>query len=114
MIGTVIGSLTTDGQSVTLVYREAADSLNAIARFNGGLGIQVTGTWTGTLTVEHTIDGTNWAALQVKNAATGADVTTTTANVILRGELVGSAQVRVRASAAMTGEAVVTIVANEG
>jgi hypothetical protein len=114
MIGTVQGTLDTDGQSVTLVYRAAADGLSADARFNGGCAVQVTGTWTGTLTVEHTIDGTNWEALSMKNAATLADVTTTTANVILRGELVCSAQVRVRASAAMTGAAVVTLVANEG
>lgn len=74
-------------------------------------GIQVTGTWTGTLTVEGTVDGTNFATLAATPAAGGAAVTTTTANGLWRCNIAGMQSVRLRGSAAMTGSAVVTIIA---
>ena len=109
------GTLTTNGQAVTLVYRPTPGAgLTPSARNNGGVGVQITGTWTGTLSFEGTIDGTNFGAIQATRYGTGATASSTTENSMWRAEVVGLTSFRVRASAAMTGSAVVTIVATEG
>jgi hypothetical protein len=76
-------------------------------------GIQVTGTWTGTLTFEATVDGTNYGPIGATPAVGGLGVTTTTtANGIWSENIAGWLAIRVRATAAMTGSAVVTILAS--
>lgn len=42
------------------------------------LAVQVTGTFTGTVTFEGTLDDSNWVAVGLKTAADGAAVTSTT------------------------------------
>lgn len=113
--GVVTQNITTDGQSVSVFYRRIAGvALNL--RPNGAASVQVTGVWTGTLTFEVTLDGTNFVAIQGRNVTTGADATTTTAgaNGLWRFEIVGAVAFRVRASAAMTGTAVVSVGVWEG
>ena len=99
------GNITTNGDVVSLPYRHFA---------NGGVGVQLAGTWTGTVTFEVTIDGTNFVAVPMSNVTTGATATTATANAILAGDVVGISAFRVRATAAMTGTLNVTIVGLAG
>lgn len=102
---TTSGVIDANGESVTLAYREF---------FNGGVGIQVAGTFTGTLQFEMTIDGTNWVAVQTTNVNNGALVTTTTATGIFKFDAVGALSVRVIATAWTSDAATVTIVALPG
>lgn len=78
--------------------------------------VQITGTWTGTMSFEGTVDNTNWFAIPgvPPTASTPVPVTSTTAN----GQwLVPSASylsIRVKSSAAQTGTAAVVIVNGSG
>ena len=82
--------------------------------------IQVTGTYTGILTVQVTIDGTNWVsfsgATSLTNAITGAQTATiaSAAVGIWQLDVSGFVSVRVTALAAVTGTAVVTMVGSVG
>jgi hypothetical protein len=83
----------------------------ACASFTSGtavsIGLDISGTWTGTLTFEQTSNGSNWRTLWVTNAATGVQVSSTTAggSWTVANNFIG---VRLRATGAMTGLAVVT------
>jgi hypothetical protein len=68
---------------------------------------QVSGTFTGTLTFESMSDGATWVAVEATNTATGAVVTTTTAVGSFQVDNAGFLQLRVRATAAVTGVALV-------
>lgn len=78
----------------------------------GAAGVQVTGTWTGTLTFEGSVDGTTYVAMAATPVVGGSTVSTTTANGLWRCNVAGLQAMQVRGSAAMTGTAVVTIVAS--
>lgn len=71
--------------------------------------VEVTGTWTGTLTCESSIDsGTTWTPQGVHQGAyTTASLT---ANFIGGANIAGATNFRVRATAAMTGTAVVKVI----
>lgn len=97
------GNITAPAQTVTLDL----DSF-------GTTGLQVTGTWTGTLVFEATVDGTNYVAIQVIDVASGALVTDTTANGSFLAAVAGFQRIRVRASALASGTAVVTLRASPG
>lgn len=75
----------------------------------GGVGVQVTGTFVGTLTFEGSVDGTTFSALNLTaiNSTTGASTTTTTG--VFTGGVGGLSIVRVRMSAYTSGTAVVRI-----
>lgn len=74
-----------------------------MAASNVGYSVTVSGTWTGTLTVEQSGD----------NQGSWTSATTTTGNTLFTSALTpGITDVRVRGSAAMTGTAVVTITAS--
>lgn len=60
------------------------------------LDIQVTGTFTATLTVEGTLDGTNWFAVAAVILSSGAYGATITATGGYRADVSGFLQVRVR------------------
>jgi hypothetical protein len=106
------GTIDTNGDAVTLTVRDATVPGQVV--YNGGVGIQVTGTWTGTLTFRLTRDGTTYTAFLVTNDATDARASTTTANGVFSANLVGVVAVRVVATATITGAAVVTLIAAEG
>ncbi len=74
--------------------------------------INVTGTWTGTLQAEVTVDGTNWVAHGVHIFGSPNFVTTFTGNVMASINLAGKTQFRIRATAAMTGSATVKFVSS--
>lgn len=74
------------------------------------LGVQVTGTWTGTMIVEATIDGTNWFSVPILSFAGILTVAgTTTANGQWQAEVGGIAQARARCSITGSGTAVVSL-----
>ena len=77
------------------------------------LGLQITGAWTGTLSIEVSTDGVNFGALGMHNAPDGVITTSYIANGQAYSNDIGGFQAfRVRASAAMTGAAVVTVLAS--
>lgn len=101
----IVGSIAANNTSVTLAYREF---------FNGGVGVQVTGSFSGTLQFEMTLDGTNFVAVQATNVTTAAIATTTTATGVFQFDVVGALVVRVRSTAWTSGTATVTVVGLAG
>jgi hypothetical protein len=93
------GSLTTNGQSVSTSLGPSVD----------GAAVQVTGTWTGTLTFQGSIDGSTFVSVLATSATAGTGGATTNANGIFSFANLGYRTVRVTATAEMTGAAVVTI-----
>lgn len=67
------------------------------------LGMQVSGTFVGTVTFEATIDNTNWKAVQVVNLNDGSVATTATAAGVFAIGVAGLNQVRARVSAWTSG-----------
>jgi hypothetical protein len=76
--------------------------------------LNVSGTWTGTLTFEASNDDTLFATISAINLATGAPATTTTANGMFGINNPGVTKVRARATAAITGSALVTAAKGQG
>jgi hypothetical protein len=99
---TTTGNITTNTPGV-------GNTVGVDAHTYGVAGVQVTGTWTGTLTFEGTVDGTNYVAMAATPGVGGSTVSTTTANGLWRCNIAGLQAVQVRGSAAMTGTAVVTL-----
>jgi len=84
------------------------------------LGIQVKGTYTGALSVQYTIDGTTWVtvggtvvgnSIEDLSAGTAAATIASAAVGLRRIRCAGMGKVRVTALAAVTGTAVVSLVA---
>lgn len=100
-----VGSIAGNDQAVTLQWR---------APFNGGLAIQTTGTFSGTLNIEGSVDGTTFVALRAENIATGVIATSATAASVKKVDIVGLTAVRARGSGWVSGTAVVTIAAAAG
>jgi putative flippase GtrA len=75
----------------------------------GGVGIQLTGTWAGTVTFEATVDGSTWVTVAAVPAAGGASVTSATANGVWTVENKGFSGVRARFSTATSGTVVATL-----
>ena len=99
------GSLTALNAAATTATLQGVDTA----------GIQITGTWVGTVTFEGTIDGTNWFAINGTTfASTGALVSTATANGQWQVDIGGVQLFRVRMSAFTSGTAVVTVRASYG
>jgi hypothetical protein len=74
--------------------------------------IQVTGVYTGALTPQITVDGTNWIALStIRNVNTNAIAATIASATqgIFQAEISGSTQFRIIANAAVTGTATITL-----
>ena len=67
------------------------------------LGMQVAGTFVGTVTFEITVNDSDWDSLQVETVASGAVVTAATAPGIFRATVAGLSQVRARVSAWTSG-----------
>ena len=83
-----------------------------------GLSVQVTGTYTGALSLQGTIDGINWITiggtpiLNVSTGAWSANIASATQG-IFKTEVVGLVRARVTALAAVTGTATVTITGSQ-
>lgn len=105
------GNAVTANSTVTLLL--------ANGDFSTG-SIQVTGTYTGALTVQATLDGAVWVALGGTTALTNINSATTASNIasatngIFQFDNAGFLGVRVTALAAVTGTATVTVSASAG
>ena len=98
--GITTGSLTAANQAVTV--NANTDEL---------VGVQITGTFVGTVTFEATVDGTTWVATAMYAAATPTTiVTTATAAGLWRGTVAPFSQFRVRCSAYTSGTIVVSVI----
>lgn len=100
---TATGSIAANGASVSL----ALDG-------DGAVGVQISGTWTGTLQFEATIDGVTWYPVNAARAGSSFIPQNTTVNGIHRLTPAGLSQVRVTATAWGTGTATITIRATLG
>jgi hypothetical protein len=102
------GFLTTSG--TTCSATGVTCLIVSLAQDKGGAGVSISGTWTGTITFEGTVDGgTSWSAINAYPLNSGTAVTTATANGQWQVNVTGLTGVRARASATMTGSALVTI-----
>lgn len=75
----------------------------------GGVAVQVTGTYSGTLTFEGTVTGATWVPINLIPIAGTTPTSTTTSTGVWNGGVGGLAIVRVRMSSYSSGAAVVTI-----
>lgn len=110
---TASGNITTQN----LVPAGVATANSAIELTTDGkdtIAVQVTGTYTGALSLQGTVNGTNWITLggnvfqQVTTGALSATITSGTQSIFLAG--VGAfTKVRITGLAAMTGTATITI-----
>ena len=75
----------------------------------GSIGVQVTGTWTGTITFEVSANEFDYQATNVVATNGTALITTTTANGVWQGSVAGMRRFRVRATAWTSGTAVVQL-----
>lgn len=73
-------------------------------------GIQVEGTFVGTLEFEGSINGEDWESLPFKVPSTGVESSSTESEGIFSGPIAGIKRIRVRASAWTSGTANITIV----
>ncbi len=89
-----------NGESVMLAYRQFT---------NGGVGVQITGTFAGTLQFEVTLDGSTYVAVRTLNVTDGTEAVTTTGTGVYRFDVVGVLASRVRATAWTSGTATITM-----
>lgn len=99
----VTGSITGAGQSVTI-------DVGAYT----AVGIQITGTWTGTLGFDVTVNGTDFVDANAVPATTTTSVTTATTNGIWSCVVNGIDKFRVFSDAFSTGTANITLLVNDG
>lgn len=75
----------------------------------GGVAIQITGTFAGTITFEATTDGSTWVAFNMTPSNSGTDASTATAVGAFSKQNNGYQGVRARFSTASSGTPVITI-----
>lgn len=92
----VFGQITANGQILEINVDQ-----------DGAVGVQIAGTWTGTVQFEVTVDGQNWVA--VKDQFNGGSATSANAVGVFQFKVAGFKGFRVRASAAITGTADVVL-----
>jgi hypothetical protein len=80
----------------------------------GSFNIEITGTWTGTILVEGTVDGSTWHQVTGYNSVSGTSSSSYTANGTGQFTASGWAQVRLRCFSVGTGTAVVSLEASAG
>lgn len=111
------GDSTVVAQNLALSSTANAQTLSALAGYSG-VAVQITGTWTGTLVFEGSIDGgANYfltPLVPIEKSSTTTTANTVTANGQWSGDLTGYSHFRVRCSVTGTGTAVVSIRATVG
>lgn len=100
---------TAQGSIAALNGAVTVDCLNA-----GGGAIQITGTYSATLSFQGSLDGTNWFSVNAVTFAGSAPVTSTTGNGQWLVGLSGLALFRVIATVYASGAAVVTLLGSIG
>jgi len=107
-------TITVVDSGTACVTAPAACATFTLDSVTASVSISVAGTWTGTLTFEGTNDNQVWTVLNVMNLATTVRATTTTANGLWAFGNAGVIRVRVRATAAVTGTAVIAAARGDG
>ena len=92
------GSITGSNQSVTI-------STGGY----GTVGFQITGTWTGTISVQGSLDGVNWVNTQFSSITNGSTSGSTTSNTIGQINSAGLAYVRLYSTPFTAGTATVNL-----
>lgn len=75
----------------------------------GGIGVQLSGTWAGTIAFEVTIDGANWRPVNLTPTNSSTQVTSATANGIWFGTVAGVWKFRARRTVVTSGSVVVNL-----
>ncbi len=94
-----------------LMQNAAAATANGTTLTVDGFSVatlQVSGTFSATVTWEANIDQTNWIAVQATDLATGTAATTTTGTGLFRIQAFGLSQIRARVSTYASGNVTVT------
>lgn len=81
----------------------ANDALNIGVMGQGGVGIQLTGTWSGTVSFEASIDGATYVALNMVPSNSATPASSATANGAWTANVAGFTTVRARFSTATSG-----------
>lgn len=112
------GSSTTsgaNGQSIITGTATNNSTVSLAGSGNSSFSILITGTWTGTLQFERSLDsGTTWTPIGAFSAGTSYSTSTVTANGAFHGNASSSTNIRVRATATITGTATVKILLGQG
>jgi hypothetical protein len=106
--GSLIGPITVINSNGNTGAATAGSSIMTPTAGLGALGIGISGTWTGTLTFQYSMDGNLWFNDTVYNSSTGAYISSVTANGNFEAAIGAYRAYRVVATAAMTGTAFVT------
>lgn len=102
------------GQLTTSASTCAASGVTCLivpmSQDKGAAGLTIAGTWTGTITFEGSADGgASWTAIEAWPLGSRTAVTTATAVGQWQVNVAGLTTIRMRASATITGTAIVTI-----
>lgn len=104
MYGDVSGTWVKLPDFTTSAFMTAiGDSLSISAIGKGNLGAQLSGTWTGTVAFQGTIDESNWFPVFGIDNSTNAIVSSTTTSRNVFFEIAGLRRFRLSSTAAMTG-----------
>ena len=114
MDGKLMSKVAADSIQVTGVLGVIGKELRVPTAAYPVVGIQISGTWTGTILWEVSLDGGNWQATVAVPAAGGAAVASATGNGFWVVSSAGCSFVRLRASAAMTGAPMCVMLAANG
>jgi hypothetical protein len=99
------GVIAANGAAVTLEWRET---------FNGGVGVQLAGTWSGTLQTQISLDGTTYEGIVMRPVSTEVGAVNMTQNGIYYANVIGAKNLRVTATAWTSGTGAVTLVGLPG
>jgi len=94
------GSIDANGEAITHACRFLSP---------GVISVQITGTFSGTLQLEATVDGSTFASYNLKDGNSGTLATSATAVKLFVGDAYAISSFRVRASAWSSGTASITI-----
>ncbi len=96
-------------ETTTVTAEDSAATVYGLPS-TGSVGIQITGTMTGTtITFECTVDNANWVPISVTSASGGTSVTTATATGVWRQVVGGYTAVRARCSTFASVSPVITV-----
>jgi hypothetical protein len=92
---------------------EAVGSVSIGVRGYGGVGVQVFGTFSGTVTFEATVDERNWVALNMVPSNSATPASTTTSAGAWTANCSGFASVRARISTYASGQFNISVQVSE-
>lgn len=107
--GVTISDLTASG-SLAALNATLALAMNQA----GGASIEISGTWSGTISLEGTVSGSVWNPINGTASSTSTPATTTTVNGLYRLTPAGLSQIRVNMSAFASGSATISMRSSAG